>query len=126
MTKLIAIAVVEHNNHFLVGQRPAGVPLAGLWEFPGGKVESGESCQQGAVRECEEETGLKIRVVGELLTNTHEYSHDRVELHFFLCHLNSEGIEPRHPYRWIEREELAHLAFPSGNNELLAQLIHSP
>ena len=47
----IAVAVVEHDDRFLVGQRPAGKPLAGYWEFPGGRVEEGESPQQAAIRE---------------------------------------------------------------------------
>src|SRR5437764_2006476 len=56
----IAVAVVEKDGHFLVGQRPEGVSLAGLWEFPGGKIEPGESPEAAAVRECLEETGVDV------------------------------------------------------------------
>lgn len=52
----IAIAVVQRGEQFLIGQRPLGVALAGLWEFPGGKVLPGESPEAAAVRECQEET----------------------------------------------------------------------
>ena len=55
----IAIAVVLHNDCVLIGVRPAGATLAGLWEFPGGKIEAGETPNEAAERECLEETGLK-------------------------------------------------------------------
>ena len=59
---LIAIAIVEYDGLFLVGQRPPDVPLAGLWEFPGGKVQAGETPEAAAARECFEETGLTAQV----------------------------------------------------------------
>ena len=59
---LIAIAVVEHEDRLLVGRRPAGVPLSGYCEFPGGKVKPNESSKEAAVRECLEETGLSVIV----------------------------------------------------------------
>src|SRR5881275_3042575 len=81
----IAIAVVEHDGRFLVGQRPAGVPLAGLWEFPGGKIEPGESPEAAAVRECLEETGIRVESLFRYPTIVHDYAHDRVELFFIAC-----------------------------------------
>src|SRR4051812_46830278 len=60
---LVAIAVVEHDGKSLVGERPAGVALAGFAEFPGGKVEPGESPEAAAVRECIEESGLQVEIV---------------------------------------------------------------
>jgi 8-oxo-dGTP diphosphatase len=50
----IAVAVVEHDDRVLIGQRPPGVVLGGLWEFPGGKIFEGESAEEAAVRECRE------------------------------------------------------------------------
>ena len=58
----IAVAVVEHDGRYLVGQRPAHVPLGGFWEFPGGKVERGETPEAAAIRECLEETGLTVHI----------------------------------------------------------------
>ncbi len=52
----IAIAVVEHDGNFLIGLRPSGAVLGGLWEFPGGKVEPDETPEAAAARECLEET----------------------------------------------------------------------
>ena len=85
MPKPIAIAVVEQEGRFLIGQRGPTVRWPGLWEFPGGKVEPGETPEQAAVRECREETGLgggRRRSTTGLFT---AIAHGDVELHFFAC-----------------------------------------
>src|SRR5438552_613206 len=102
----IAIAVVEHAGSFLIGQRPPGVPLAGLWEFPGGKIEPGESAEAAAVRECREEAGLVVEAVSELLVHEEKYPHGHVELHFIACRLtNAQISEPAAPFCWVPRGE---------------------
>jgi 8-oxo-dGTP diphosphatase len=121
--KQIAIAVVEHDGGFLVGQRPPGVPLAGLWEFPGGKVQAGETPEQAAVRECLEETGLTVRIVERYALVPHDYAHDRVELHFFRCTLANAQVGPREPFRWVTVDELSQLQFPEANGVVLEQMI---
>src|SRR5260221_14610842 len=102
MSTPIAIAVVEHDDCFLIGQRPPGVPLAGLWEFPGGKIEPGETPEAAAVRECLEETGLIVEPLIHYPIHHHEYAHDSVELHFIGCRPFAEGPQmPRAPFRWM-------------------------
>ena len=81
----IAIAVVEREGQFLIGLRPAGAPLAGYWEFPGGKTAKGETPEDAARRECLEETGVTVRVIGEYPPATFDYPHGRVLLRFFAC-----------------------------------------
>lgn len=123
MTKQIAIAVVEHEGRLLIGQRPPEVPLAGLWEFPGGKMEPDETAKVAAVRECNEETGLAVEAVGTWLIQEAEYPHGRVRLHFIACRLaESERDAPEPPFRWVSRGQLAEYEFPSGNRELLKML----
>jgi 8-oxo-dGTP diphosphatase len=122
MPTLIAIAVVEHDDRFLIGQRGPGVPLAGLWEFPGGKVEPGETAAQAAIRECREETGLTVRIVGEYPPHIQQYDHGHVELRFFHCVPLDPDAAPVEPYRWIPRAELANYEFPAGNDGLLSLL----
>src|SRR5689334_15758984 len=119
MPTLIAIAVVECDGRFLIGQRPPGVPLAGLWEFPGGKVESGETAETAAIRECREETGLRVQIVGEYPSHVQQYEHDRVELRFFRCEPVDPRTMPQSPYRWVERALLGDYEFPAGNRNLL-------
>lgn len=121
--QVIAIAVVEHDGCFLIGQRPPGVALAGLWEFPGGKVEPGESAAAAAVRECREEAGLTVQAAGEYLVHEEQYAHGRLELNFIACRL-AEGVpgDPAPPFRWVRREQLSNYEFPTGNRPLLALL----
>ncbi len=123
MPKAIAIAVVEHQGRFLIGRRPEGVALAGLWEFPGGKVEPGETAADAATRECREETGYAIQVVGEYPSVVQHYDHGSVHLRFFACRPLDPTQPPRAPFVWVAREALADYEFPAGNRELLAILL---
>src|SRR5688572_2665955 len=79
----ISIAVVEYDGNFLIGERPEGAPLAGYWEFPGGKVEPGEDPRHTAARECREETGLEVDIGVEYPEVMHQYDHAKLHLHFF-------------------------------------------
>ena len=119
----IAIAIVEHDGRFLVGQRPPDVPLAGLWEFPGGKVQAGEAPEAAAARECFEETGLAAQVIDECAVVRHDYPHDRIELHFFRCAPADSDGSPREPFRWVAAAQLADLPFPEANRAVLNQII---
>jgi 8-oxo-dGTP diphosphatase len=125
MAALIAIAVVEQDGCFLVGQRPPGVPLAGLWEFPGGKVEPGESPEQAASRECREETGIAVQVLGEYPPQEQQYDHGRVQLRFFRCCPLRKDELPAAPFRWVRRRELKEYDFPEGNRCLLSLLLEN-
>ncbi len=121
----IAIAVVEHKGGYLVGQRPPNVPLAGLWEFPGGKVQASETPAEAAARECLEETGLAVQVGGEDPTVEYDYAHDRVELHFFRCTPVDPERPPQEPFRWIATADLATLEFPPANRAVLEQIVRT-
>ena len=123
----IAVAVVEHQGRFLVGVRPSSTVLAGKHEFPGGKVKSGESPEAAAIRECHEETGLGVEIVGKYSVHVESYAHDRVALHFFAATLpsatSSAPVSP--PWQWVPRCELSQLDFPKGNRELIRDLLAS-
>lgn len=118
----IAIAVVEHDDCFLIGHRPPGVALAGYWEFPGGKVLNGESPSACARRECREESGIEIDALRLLCECNYEYNHGRLHLQFFHCRPLDASQQPRAPFRWVKREQLNSYTFPPANSELLRLL----
>jgi mutator protein MutT len=118
----IAVAVVGHQGRFLIGQRPDGATLGGYWEFPGGKVEQGESPQEAACRECLEETGVAVRVVGEYLIVDHDYAHGALHIQFFACAPSDNVNELPARFRWVPRGELHHYRFPPANDRLLSLL----
>ena len=127
-SELVSIAVVQHAGRFLIGRRPEGVPLAGLWEFPGGKIQPGESAQQAAARECEEEAGLAVFVAApdpdaHYNDIVHQYDHGSVRLHFFACTPLDPEAQPKPPFRWVAALELADYEFPVANAALIDFLI---
>lgn len=123
----IGIAVVQQGDCFLVGTRPAGSPLAGCAEFPGGKCEPDELPGACAVRECFEETGLTVELVSQLATIPWSYPHGDVELHFWLCRCvevtsNASPPLPVAPFRWLPRTQLQDESFPPANAAIIEQL----
>jgi 8-oxo-dGTP diphosphatase len=119
----IAVAVVQHEGRVLIGRRPAGVPLAGLWEFPGGKVRPGETAQQAAARECLEETGLAVRIAGAYPKVVHHYEHGSVRLHFFAAEPVDAAAEPSGPFVWVPVRELGRYEFPAANAAVVGRLL---
>ena len=118
----VAVAVVERDGSFLIGQRASGLALAGMWEFPGGKILEDESPEQAAVRECREETGVEVEPVGQYPGVVWEYSHGLVSLHFLACRPVDGAAEPGGGFRWVAREALADYRFPEANAVLLERL----
>jgi 8-oxo-dGTP diphosphatase len=89
--KRIAVvgAVVIHQGLVLCAQRGANGSLAGMWEFPGGKIEPGETAREALVREIDEELSCAVRVGGQIATTSYEYDFAIVELTTFYCDLVS-------------------------------------
>ena len=81
VTEVAAGILLDAQQRFLMGQRPVGKPYAGYWEFPGGKVEAGESLFQTLQRELQEELGITIHGSVDLMTIEHDYPHAYVRIH---------------------------------------------
>jgi len=124
MTPIVVVAaVIERDGRFLLTRRQRGTHLAGLWEFPGGKCGAAETHEACLARELVEELGARSTIGAELLTTTHAYPEQTVELHFRLAELQDE---PRamlgQEMRWVTRRDLAALEFPEADRELIAML----
>lgn len=123
MTIVVAAAVIERDGRYLVTRRQQGVHLEGLWEFPGGKCEPGESIADCLRRELREELGTDAAVGDELLAVTHDYPERSVELHFLTCALTQQPTPMLgQEMRWAGRDELRSLQFPPADDELIALL----
>jgi len=121
---LVAAAVVERRGRYLVTRRQAGAHLAGLWEFPGGKCETGESMTACLARELREELAVDARIGEEILTTTHTYPERRVELHFLRCEIaGAPSPQQGQEMRWVTRAELVELELPPADAELIATLL---
>jgi len=83
LTRVAAAVVVRADGRVLLAQRPAGKAYAGYWEFPGGKLEPGESPRDALARELVEELGIVVRRAAPWIVQEHVYPHAHVELHFF-------------------------------------------
>lgn len=120
----VSAGLIFRNGQLLITQRHAAAHLGGLWEFPGGKRESGESFEHCLVRELREELGVEV-AVGELFeTVTHAYPEKTVHLQFHLCRIVSGEPGPIGcaALRWVKAPELNDYAFPAADARLLEKL----
>ncbi len=120
---VVAAAVIEHDGAFLVTRRLEGTHLAGLWEFPGGKIASGESHADGLRREIREELDADVDVGALVYETTHDYAERSMSLHFYRCTLRGS---PRpllgQDMQWVPRSQLRALDFPPADEELIRRL----
>ena len=124
----VAAGLVFDGGRLLITQRRAGDHLGGLWEFPGGKREPGETFEQCLARELQEELGIDV-IVGERLESlSHAYPERTVQLEFFRCRL--KGGEPQalgcSAFKWIGVTELDTHDFPPADQRLLGRLRACP
>ena len=117
----VVVAVISRRGRYLLGQRPPGGLLGGLWEFPGGKVQEGESHEQALKREAREELGIAIEVGEQIAVVRHAYSHFRVTLHVYRC--TAPKGRPRAKahteLRWIPPNQLSEYPLPGANHRFL-------
>jgi mutator protein MutT len=114
----------DDRGRYLLTQRRRGSHLAGLWEFPGGKVEAGETPAACLRRELIEELSATFTVGDLVETVRWEYPDRIVVLHFFDCRLESGPIVPREQQamEWVEAARLGDYDFPPADRELIQRL----
>jgi A/G-specific adenine glycosylase len=109
------VAVIERDGRYLLQQRADKGLLAGLWEFPGGKVEPGEGLAAALRRELREELEVEIEAIRPLTTVRHAYTRFEVTLHAFTCRIRGAALRPGPRRRWVSRRALQGYPLPSGS-----------
>lgn len=121
----VAVGVVlAADGRILLARRPGHLHMGGRWEFPGGKVEAGESAEQALIRELEEEVGLQARTPSKLLRVEYDYGDKIVRLHSWLIERFSGTARGREGQKiiWVSAAELGDYQFPDANLAIVEAL----
>jgi len=121
---VVAAAVVIREGRVLLTRRAEGQHLAGMWEFPGGKLEDGESPEEALVRECREECGIDVEVEEILDVTHHRFPEKSVLLLFYRCRLRAGDV--RHlqvaDHAWVAPAELDRYPLPPADDRVVARI----
>ena len=124
----VVAGIVIHRGKILITQRKKGAHLGLMWEFPGGKIHTGETEEEALHRELKEELGIKIKDPSLFLKTSHSYDDRRVRLMFFLCRLE-HGSNPKtlqvRQFHWVSKTDLSRFVFPPANQRLIELLQNS-
>ncbi len=121
----VVAAVVQKNERYLITQRRPNAVLPLLWEFPGGKVEPGESDADALRREMNERLGADVEV-GQLISFvSHPYEHYTVDLHLYECRLKSDTLLPRavNAFQWVTSGEFDRYPFTPADEASMTKLL---
>ena len=120
----VAAALIFESKKFLICQRPANKRRALLWEFPGGKLEAGETLEQCLIRECQEELGVTIEVIKPFMDSVHDYEDISIHLTLFEAKIvegKPEKLE-HNDIRWISTQEIDYYKFCSADYQILEEI----
>lgn len=120
---VVACALIDTDNRILLAQRPEGKTLAGLWEFPGGKVEKGETPEETLIRELEEELGIvtKVPCLAPLTFASHTYETFHLLMPLYICR-RYEGIahgREGQAVKWVRANALRDYPMPPADEPLI-------
>lgn len=121
----VAVGVIRRGDLIFISKRPDALHQGGRWEFPGGKVEAGESVQQALARELHEEVALTVTSASPLLVLEYDYPEKRVKLDVWLVDNpggEGQGMEGQQ-VAWVHHQDLAHYQFPDANAPILAAVL---
>ncbi len=121
----VVAALIQREGKLLVGQRPEGQSLAGVWEFPGGKIELSESPEEALKRELQEELGIAAEIGGLALAATHHYGSTGIVLLFYHVPFWKGELRSVHhtKLKWIPPKELPNLSLPEANRRILNRIL---
>jgi 8-oxo-dGTP diphosphatase len=123
---VVACALVDADRRVLIAQRPAGKQLAGLWEFPGGKLEPGESPEAALIRELEEELGVSTQsaCLAPLTFSSYAYENFHLLMPLFVCR-KWQGVPQNREHsalKWVRPQQLRDYPMPPADEPLIAPL----
>jgi len=122
-----ACALVDADGRVLLAQRPQGKPMAGLWEFPGGKVETGERPEETLIRELEEELGIVVRepCLAPLTFASHAYPDFHLLMPLYVCRRWDGTVTPREgqALAWVRPNRLRDYEMPPADVPLVSHLM---
>lgn len=122
-----AAALIDKDGRVLVAQRPEGKPMAGLWEFPGGKIKDGETPEFALCREIEEELGIEVRecCFTPIAFASHSYESFHLVMPLYVCRMWRGIVNPREgqQIKWMKINELYSLPMPDADVPLISQLL---
>ena len=122
-----AVALVDADNRVLIAQRPAGKPMAGLWEFPGGKVEPGERPEETLIRELAEELGITVReaCLAPLTFASHAYDSFHLLMPLYICRRWDGLVQAREgqALKWVRPRQLREHDMPPADEPLIPALL---
>lgn len=123
----VVAGFLKKGSQILVGQRPENNSLAGQWEFPGGKIESGESPEGALTRELREELGIEVQVGDLKLACTHNYGDVNILILFYEVLYWKGEPKPQHHMKieWIDPSELQTREIPEANRKILDRIYKS-
>ena len=123
---VVAVALVDADNRVLLAQRPAGKQLAGLWEFPGGKVEPGERPEDSLIRELAEELGITVReaCLAPLTFASHAYEAFHLLMPLYICRRWEGFVQAREgqALKWVRPRDLRGYPMPPADTPLIPVL----
>ena len=124
---VVACALLDTDNRILIAQRPEGKSLAGLWEFPGGKVDPGESPEEALIRELREELGVETKTacLAPLTFASHAYPDFHLLMPLYVCRRWSGMPQSREgqALKWVRAKALRDYPMPPADEPLIAPLI---
>ena len=124
---VVACALVDQDGRVLITQRPEGKPLAGLWEFPGGKVEAGETPEETLIRELHEELGIETKAacLAPLTFASHDYERFHLLMPLFVCRrfTGTPMAREGQALKWVRPRQLRDYPMPPADEPLIPFLI---
>jgi 8-oxo-dGTP diphosphatase len=121
-----ACALIDADGRVLIAERPAGKPMAGLWEFPGGKVDAGERPEDALIRELQEELGIVVNesCLAPLTFASHTYTEFHLLMPLYVCRRWQGTVSPREGQKlaWVRPNRLKDYPMPPADVPLISHL----